>query len=44
VDQLLEVVAQREVKERPARGRQLDRGRQAALNDTEVAGGKAPCR
>ena len=36
---LLEVVPQREVQERPARGRgQLHRRRQAALDDREVAG------
>lgn len=42
VEVLLEVVPQREVDERPPVGRQLHRGRKAALNDREVAGGEVP--
>ena len=40
VEALLEVVAQGEVEERPPRGGQLHRGRQPALNHSEVAGGE----
>ena len=39
---LLEVVAQREVQERPARGGELHRGRQPALHDRQVAGREVP--
>ena len=39
---LLEVVAQREVQERPPRRRELHRRRQAALDDREVARGEVP--
>ena len=42
VEVLLEVVAQREVEERPPGGRELHRRRQAALDDGEVAGGEVP--
>ncbi len=40
VEVLLEVVAEREVQERPPAGGQLHRGGQAALDDGEVAGGQ----
>ena len=40
VEVLLEVVAEREVEERPPVGGQLHRGRQPALDDREVAGGQ----
>ena len=39
---LLEVVAQREVQERPARGRELHRRGQPALDDRQVAGRQVP--
>ena len=39
---LLEVVAEREVEERPAVGGQLHRRGQASLHDGEVAGGQVP--
>ena len=42
VEVLLEVVAQREVQERPPVRRQLHAGGQAALHDREVAGGQVP--
>ena len=42
VEVLLEVVAQREVEERPLLRGQLHRGRQAALHDRQVAGGQVP--
>ena len=39
---LLEVVAEREVEERPPVRRQFHRGGQSALDDGEVAGGEMP--
>jgi hypothetical protein len=42
VEVLLEVVAQREVQERPPVRRQLHAGRQSPLHDREVAGGQVP--
>ena len=39
---LLEVMAQRNVEERPASGCQLHAGRQAALHNRQIAGGKVP--
>ena len=42
VEVLLEVVAQREVEERPPVGGQLHRRGQPALDDREVAGGQVP--
>src|SRR5262249_53352911 len=42
VNVLLEVVLKREVEERPAVGGEFHRGREAALDDREVASGQMP--